>query len=75
VEEQERADASGMWAVIRRHPVITATLVLCIAVGAIGAIFVPFEDWSVGRKIAAGALSGAWVGLLVTGTRMLGAWR
>ena len=72
---QEPEDASGAWAAIRRHPVITATMVLCVVVGTFGAIFVPFEDWSVGRKMAAGALSGAWVGLLVTGTRMLGAWR
>ena len=71
---QEPEDASGAWAAIRRHPVITATMVLCV-VGTFGAILVPFEDWSVGRKMAAGALSGAWVGLLVTGTRMLGAWR
>jgi hypothetical protein len=57
---------------LRRHPVITGLLLSCAVAGAVlGALYLPAE-WTLLRRIAAGAFSGAGVGLLCTATRMLG---
>jgi hypothetical protein len=57
---------------IRRHPWIVTLLVACTVTGTVlGAIYLPAE-WSMLRRLAAGAFSGAGVGLLCTATRMLG---
>ena len=55
----------------RRHPVIAATLLGCTVVGAaLGFAFLA-DEWSVARRIAAGAVAGGGVGLLLTATKML----
>jgi hypothetical protein len=56
----------------RRHPVISATMILCTVAGAILGVQFLTGDWSVARRIAAGGVAGAGTGLLITATRMLG---
>jgi hypothetical protein len=54
------------------HPVITALLIGCALAGAAaGALLLP-DDWSLARRIAAGAVAGAGSALLVTATRLIG---
>ena len=55
---------------LRRHPVISTTLVVTTALGAVlGALFLTSE-WSLARRIAAGAVAGAGTGFLLTATKM-----
>jgi len=61
----------GLGSFLRRHPVICATLLVTTALGAVlGAILLTAE-WSLARRIAAGAIAGAGTGFLVTATKML----
>jgi hypothetical protein len=57
---------------LARHPVITGTLITCTLLGAGLGYYLLTGDWSAARRIAAGAVAGAGVGLLITGTKMLG---
>jgi hypothetical protein len=58
-------------AIVRRHPEICATLVAATALGAVlGAVLLTGE-WSLARRIAAGAVAGAGTGFLLTATKML----
>jgi hypothetical protein len=71
MEPGEARDA-GLLARLRRHPVITTTLVACTLLGAVLGFYLLTGDWSAARRIAAGAIAGAGVGLLMTATKMLG---
>jgi hypothetical protein len=63
---------SGWQGIVREHPIITAILVACTLVGAlVGEIYL-YEEWSVARRVAAGAVAGAGVAFTVTATRMIG---
>ena len=57
---------------VRRHPVITATIVGCGVIGAVLGFYLLTGDWSAARRILAGAVAGAGTGLLITATKMLG---
>ena len=47
-------------------------MVTCIVLGAVlGAVSLG-DDWSLARRLAAGAVSGAGIGLLFTATKMIG---
>ncbi len=62
----------GIAGSVRRHPVIVSVLVTCTLAGAaLGALFLT-DDWSLARRLAAGAVSGAGFGFLLTATKMLG---
>ena len=55
---------------LRRHPVVSATLVATTLLGAVaGAVFLSGE-WSLARRILAGGVAGAGTGLLLTATKM-----
>lgn len=56
---------------LARHPVLTGVLIGCTVVGAIAGLSLLTPEWSVARRIAAGAVGGAGVGLLITATRMI----
>ena len=56
--------------VVRRHPVIVGFLVTCTLVGAATGAFLLTGEWSLARRIGAGAVSGAGIGFLVTATKM-----
>ena len=71
-QPQDGPDGDAVWAMVRRHPFITGTLVGCTVVGAgLGLVYLSGE-WSELRRIAAGAVAGVGVGLLLTTTKMLG---
>jgi hypothetical protein len=68
----ERTADAGWRARLRRHPVITATFVVCTVAGALAGLQLGPEAWPTWRQLLAGAFSGAGVGLLVTATKMFG---
>jgi hypothetical protein len=55
---------------VRDHPVITSVMVVCTVAGAVLGACLLTQDWSLARRIAGGAMSGAGVGLLITATKM-----
>ncbi len=58
--------------VLRSYPIITSVIVGCTLLGMVlGLIYVP-EGWTIARKIAGGALSGAGCGLIITAPRIIG---
>jgi len=67
-----QARSAGALGVVRRHPVLVGTLVACTLLGAALGYFWLTQEWSVARRLAAGALGGAGSGLLVTGTKWIG---
>jgi len=69
--EVEAAPA-GLSDFVRAHPWITAIMLACTLGGAVGGPFVFEEAWPLARQIAAGAFLGAWVGLTITVTKMIG---
>jgi hypothetical protein len=56
--------------VARRHPVITSVLLGCTLLGALLGPLLLTADWSLLRRVVAGAVAGAGTGLLVTATKM-----
>jgi Kef-type K+ transport system membrane component KefB len=59
-------------AAIVDHPVISGVFVACIVIGALLGAFYLTSDWSLARRVAGGAVSGAGVALIVTATRIVG---
>jgi len=64
--------APRAWAALRRHPIITATMLGCTLAGAVLGFYLLTDDWSIARRLAAGAIAGAGTGLLMTATKMIG---
>lgn len=62
-------------AVLREHPLLVAALVGCVAIGAGLAVTFGTDEWSVGRRVAAGALAGFGSWFVVVANRLLGAWK
>lgn len=60
------------WAIFRRHPVITGVMVGCTVLGAIFGPAWMDADWSLLKRVLAGALCGAGIGILITAPRMVG---
>ena len=71
-EAPEDSASTGLWGVLKRHPIITGTLVVCSMVGAILGFTLLTGDWSPLRRILAGAVAGAGTGFLITATKMIG---
>jgi hypothetical protein len=55
---------------VRRHPVVSATLAATTLLGALAGAALLTDEWSLARRIAAGAAAGAGTGLLLTATKM-----
>jgi hypothetical protein len=69
VEEDAEA-GQGIAGVLRRHPVLIAVFVACIALGVVlGVLYLP-ADWALARKVAGGVFAGAGVALFLTVTRL-----
>ena len=56
---------------LRRHPVISAIFIGCTLVGAGLGYALLTDDWSAARRILAGTIGGAGVGLLITATKLI----
>ncbi len=58
----------------KEHPLIAIMLLGLSAAGALaGFVWLP-PDWSVLRRLAAGAVAGVGIALLLMATRIMGAW-
>jgi len=57
-------------ALLRHHPVISTILLATTALGAVLGAFLLTGEWSLARRIAAGAVAGAGTGFLLTATKM-----
>ena len=55
---------------LARHPVLAAILIGCTLLGALLGFYSLSGEWSAARRIAAGAVAGAGVAILVTGTKI-----
>jgi hypothetical protein len=58
--------------VAARHPIISAVMLGCTALGIVLGYLLLGEEWSVARRLLGGAVGGAGVGLLLTAPRMIG---
>ena len=64
--------SSGWRAVVREHLVIAGVVAACVTLGAVSGAYLLTDDWSLVRRLAAGAVAGAGVGLLITAPRIIG---
>jgi hypothetical protein len=55
-----------------RHPVITAVLAVCTLGGALAGVWILDPEWSLARRLLAGAVGGAWIGIVISATKMVG---
>ena len=60
----------GLGSIFRRHPVIAATLVATTATGAVVGAWLLTGEWSLARRVAAGAVAGAGTGFLLVATKL-----
>jgi len=68
-DPERRNPLLGYW---REHPIVSAVFGACILGGAVCGAILLTDDWSVARRLAAGAVAGAGVALLLTAPRMVG---
>ena len=73
--EASEQSSSSLIQALRRHPWIIVFNVMCLAIGLFLALEHLPTEWSLVRRLTAGALSGISIGLVITANRMLGAWR
>jgi hypothetical protein len=60
----------GLFGFARRHPVIAGTLAATTLLGAVAGAVLLTGEWSLARRLLAGAVAGAGTGLLLTATKM-----
>jgi hypothetical protein len=73
MSEAERAEVTRGWkAAITGHPIISGVIIACISIGAVLGALILTDDWSLARRIAAGVIGGAGVGILITAPRIIG---
>ncbi|MFV1978201.1 MAG: hypothetical protein ACC649_02505 [Myxococcota bacterium] len=73
MSESERSDTARGWkAEIAAHPIIFGVIIACISIGAVLGVLVSTDEWSLARRIAAGVVGGAGVGILITAPRIIG---
>ena len=70
--ENEHIRPNSIWATARQHPGMTTILVVCTATGAVlGALYLT-PEWSLIRRVAAGALAGGGAAFIALATRVIG---
>ncbi|MFP6580767.1 MAG: hypothetical protein VCC02_13340 [Myxococcota bacterium] len=63
---------SGALAAAKRHPIMTATVVVGLLGGAVlGALYLD-PEWSLLRRVAAGTLAGGGAGFFIVATKLIG---
>jgi hypothetical protein len=72
VSEIEEQRPGSLIASLRRHPVLTGTIMACTLVGAVLGFALLSQDWSALHRIAAGAVAGAGSAFVITATKMYG---
>jgi hypothetical protein len=73
MSEAGRSDTVRGWkAAIAEHPIIFGVIIACISIGAVLGVLVLTDEWSLARRIAAGVVGGAGVGILITAPRIIG---
>ncbi len=73
MSEAERAKATCGWkAAITAHPIIFGVFIACISIGVVLGVLILTDEWSLARRIAAGVVGGAGVGILITAPRIIG---
>jgi hypothetical protein len=60
----------SLLSIARRHPVIAGTIFATTLLGAVLGAWLLTGEWSLARRILAGAVAGAGTGLLLTATKM-----
>ena len=70
--QRDEPSGGGVGEFVARHPVVATTLLGCTVIGAVLGVALLTGEWSVLRRLFAGAVAGAGAGLLVTATKMLG---
>ena len=63
---------AGLLGQVREHPWITAIMLVCTVGGGLAGPQLFDDDWSLLRQVAAGAFGGAWIGITITVTKMIG---
>jgi hypothetical protein len=58
---------------MKAHPVITGLCIVCTICGAVVAPWFTPDDWSLVRKLVAGAMAGLSCAMIILATRMTGA--
>jgi len=59
-------------AAITARPVVLGVFITCVSVGAVLGGLLLTDEWSLVRRIAAGVVAGAGVGLLITAPKVIG---
>ncbi len=67
-----QSSAQRLLTVLRSHPAITTILVACVIAGGGLGYYLLTGEWSGARRVAAGSVGGAGVGLIITAGRMIG---
>jgi hypothetical protein len=62
----------GLKAAITAHPIIFGVVIACISIGTVLGVLILTDEWSLARRIAAGAVGGAGVGILITAPKIIG---
>jgi hypothetical protein len=71
-DTEDQTPPSGAIGLIREHPWITGIMLACTLGGALAGPRLFDDDWSLLRQVAAGGFGGAWVGITITVTKMIG---
>jgi hypothetical protein len=69
---ESRKPSGAAVRVVTEHPVLTGIFAICVIGGAIVGAVLLTEDWSMARRLAAGAVAGAGVALLTTAPKIIG---
>lgn len=69
---ESEAGRGSLGDLARGHPVVTTLIVSLAVLGAVlGGLYLS-PEWTLLRRVAAGALSGAGIGFFVVATRLIG---
>ena len=68
----EKSQTNSILVAVRQHPVMTTVLVACVVTGAVlGGLYLT-PEWSLLRRVSAGALAGGGAAFFALATRVIG---